>query len=181
MRVLGLFLCPDVFHSPFVPNPCRHFFMAFSYDDILQAAFRIVARRRVTVSEMREKLLKKFPGSDEIISQVVMRLEELRYLDDRAFIEAYIHDRVLFRPRGLPIMKMELLKRGLKRSFIDEVVSGISVDQRELAQRLSESYQRRSSYRRSKNPQASLMRHLVSKGISFDVAREMTKRRVDFS
>jgi SOS response regulatory protein OraA/RecX len=78
-------------------------------------------------------------------------------------------------------MKMELLKRGLKRSFIDEVVSGISVDQRELAQRLSESYQRRSSYRRSKNPQASLMRHLVSKGISFDVAREMTKRRVDFS
>jgi regulatory protein len=52
----------------------------------LAAALEMLGRRAYSAAELRKKLEKKFPGSNEI-PQTLARLRELGYLDDRRFAE----------------------------------------------------------------------------------------------
>lgn len=108
--------------NPIVPN---------NYERLLAYALWLLSKKRYTCSEISKKL-KAFIKRHELIeseasAQVIDRLKELNYLNDRKFAEDYVSDRVRFKPRG-----KFLLQRELKMKGIDPVVSAATLDNLEV-------------------------------------------------
>jgi regulatory protein len=96
-----------------------------SYQLCLDKAFLLLAIRMQTEHELWEKLGKKSEKSD--IFRVILRLKELGYVDDSRFVRLWIESRS--HSRGPNLLRNELLKRGIKRSLIDEVLIDYSKEQ----------------------------------------------------
>ncbi|RKY64670.1 MAG: hypothetical protein DRP99_01665, partial [Candidatus Latescibacterota bacterium] len=82
-----------------------------------KVAFRYLARARTT-KQVREKLLKEGFGED-VVGEVVGRLEELGLLDDREFARAWVEERLRLRPRWRRALKEELLRKGISEDVAE--------------------------------------------------------------
>ncbi len=92
--------------------------------DAYQAALRFLARRSHSRWELFTKVARKgFPRGD--INRALDRLEELGYLNDRAFALEYSRYRLKQSPRGRKLLALELVKRGISRELIDDVLSDV--------------------------------------------------------
>jgi regulatory protein len=92
-------------------------------------AFLLLKYRLRSTKELGDRLrLKKFPA--EIIEQVVRALEEKGFLDDRAFVKAWIASRASQR-FGSRRIRQELRLKGIDPGLIDEGL-------REMAERFPE-------------------------------------------
>lgn len=90
---------------------------------IIAAAAALLAARPMTVMEMRRRLTaRRYPA--EAVEAALLRLEQGRYLDDRAFAEGWVASRDRSRPRGSAALRRELLTRGVAREIVDEVLAG---------------------------------------------------------
>lgn len=112
------------------------------YEKLIQYGLRISAKKRYTVFEMRKKLKqagKKLENPrEEVIDLVLERLLELKYLDDKAYIDDYIRDRVNFKPRGKLLLKKELQLKGLRKELIQDALKNQNIDEFELAKKALE-------------------------------------------
>jgi len=106
------------------------------------AALGLVARRAHARRELRDKLYRKeFPG--RVIHRVLDHLEEVGLVDDRAFAESYVRDRVKLKPRGRRALRAELAKKGVRdeaESAIEAVFEEEEVDDRALARTAAEGW-----------------------------------------
>ena len=57
-----------------------------------------------------------------LVDEVVVRLTDLRYLDDEAFARAWVESRDRARPRGEHALRRELQLKGVDRALVDEVL-----------------------------------------------------------
>ena len=98
-------------------------------------ALGLIARRAHARRELRDKLYRKeYPG--RVIHRVLDHLEEIGLVDDRAFAEAYVRDRVKLKPRGRRALRAELAKKGVRDEAdpaIEAVFEDAEVDDRVLA------------------------------------------------
>lgn len=112
------------------------------YEKLIQYGLRISAKKRYTVFEMRKKLKqagKKLENPrEEVIDLVLERLLELKYLDDKAYIDDYVRDRVNFKPRGKLLLKKELQLKGLRKELIQDALKNQNIDEFELAKKALE-------------------------------------------
>lgn len=106
------------------------------------AALGLIARRAHARRELRDKLVRKdVPG--RVIDRVLDHLEGVGLVDDRAFAEAYVRDRVRLRPRGRRALRAELAKKGVRGEAdpaIDAVFEEEEVDDRALAREAAEGW-----------------------------------------
>lgn len=101
----------------------------------LDAAVRYLARRARSTGEIRSYLAKKeYPNV--VIDNVLHRLEDLGYIDDQAFAEMWVRDRERFRPRGPHALRVELRRKGVADSIIDEALADL--DAQGLAEKAAE-------------------------------------------
>lgn len=118
------------------------------YDKLLQYALRILVNKRYTSHEMDTKLRayseKRSLDSGEI-KRVISRLVELKYINDMQFINDYISDRFQFKPRGLRLIRQELMKKGLSNDMMDKCLHDTygedGIDEADMATRLLEKKQ----------------------------------------
>ena len=97
---------------------------ADSPKEAYQAALRFLARRSHSRWELFTKVTRKgFSRRD--INQALDRLEELGYLNDRAFALEYSRYRLKQSPRGRKLLALELVKRGIPRELIESVLSEV--------------------------------------------------------
>lgn len=89
----------------------------------LDAALRFLAQRPRAEREVRRRLGEK-GFAPEAIDRAVIRLSELKLLDDRAFADYWMENRALFRPRGARALRSELLQKGVERTVVDEALAG---------------------------------------------------------
>lgn len=94
-----------------------------SENDYLQAklsALRFLSIRNHSTNELRHKLSKK-KFAPEIIEKVLSELNNQNYLDDKKFAEQFFNELVgkFFGPLKI---KNEMLKRGIDKRIIDEIV-----------------------------------------------------------
>jgi len=105
-------------------------------------ALGLLARRAHARRELRDKLYRKeFPG--RVIQSVLDHLEEIGLVDDRAFAEAYVRDRVRLKPRGRRALRSELAKKGVRDdadAAIEAVFDDEEVDDRTLAREAAEGW-----------------------------------------
>jgi regulatory protein len=89
--------------------------------------------------------LKKKGASSTLIDKSIKKLKKLKFLNDRDFVTWWLEQRSTFRPRGKRALKMELIRKGIDREIIDEVLNK-AVDElvlaKKAAQKKLKTYQR---------------------------------------
>lgn len=90
----------------------------------LEAAYRYLGYRPRSESEIRERMQRRGFAA-ETMDAVVIRLKEQALLDDEAFARFWKENRDSFRPRSRWLTGLELRRRGVGNSVIDQVVAGI--------------------------------------------------------
>jgi regulatory protein len=101
-----------------------------------EAALNLLSYRARTATELRRRLARKeFPP--EVAEECVASLVEAGLVDDSAFAESFVRDRVRFRPRGKMRLAQELRARGVDaetaRDAIGEVMESEEISELELA------------------------------------------------
>lgn len=87
-------------------------------------AIRYIVQRPRSISEIGRYLKRK--GYDEPqIEQVINRLRELDLLDDSAFAEYWIEQRLTFKPRSQMALRYELQQKGVSRDVMDELLNEV--------------------------------------------------------
>ena len=111
------------------------------YHKALDRAFLILGVRDHSVFELKNKLCRDF--DEETAVAAVERIEELGYLDDRAFAERYAAE-LAGKNRSMSEIRSRLAEKRVSREIIDEVSGGIDSDDREsIRQTIEKKYLRK--------------------------------------
>jgi regulatory protein len=89
--------------------------------EVMDAAARFLEARPRSVHEVRYKLT-TMGYRAALVDEVVVRLTDLRYLDDDAFARAWVESRDRARPRGEHALRRELQLKGVDKALVDEVL-----------------------------------------------------------
>ncbi len=100
---------------------------ALLYNKVLS----LISRRPRTEKEVIDYLHKHEAG-ETLVSSMISRLKERKFLDDKAFITWYIDQRNTFRPKGKTALVAELRQKGISNdliaaSFIEEPIDEMSL------------------------------------------------------
>lgn len=141
-----------------------------------KVAFKFLARARTT-KQVRERLLEEGFGED-VVEEVIGRLEELGLLDDRKFARAWVEERLRLRPRWRRVLREELLRKGIPEDVAEEALDeGLSeVDEALLAEGL---LRRARGRYRNLEPDKALRRmrdFLLRRGFSWEAVKEVTRK-----
>ena len=86
-----------------------------------EAALNLLSYRARSEEEISQKLRKK--GFDHgNVEQVIADLKRVNLLDDYEFACQWIKDRLKNRPRGLTLLKQELIKKGIEKEIIKKAL-----------------------------------------------------------
>jgi regulatory protein len=89
---------------------------------IKQRAFRLLGRRQHSSSELRRKLWNK-DYEQKLIDQVIDDLKSKGYLDDEAFIRAFVAEKSKMKSWSTKRLKSELIKRGISQKQIGTIIN----------------------------------------------------------
>ena len=84
-------------------------------------ALQYLAARPRTAHEVRQKL-RRSGVPDQIMDQVITRLQNRGVLDDTAYAHAYLTSRLTNRGYGPQRLRQELQQRGIGRTLVEEAV-----------------------------------------------------------
>lgn len=147
------------------------------------AALNLLAHRARSREELRRRLWRK-AIPDPLIEETLAWLEERRYVDDRAFAESFVRDRLRLRPRGRVGLIQELTKKGVDRDVADAAIAAVmdaeDVVEGDLARQSAEAWARKNeralrNARKSREDRQKARRrlygHLARRGFAPDAVR----------
>ena len=147
------------------------------------AALTLLSHRARSRAEIRRRLARK-EVSQPVIEETVRWLEDLGYLDDAAFADAFVRDRLRLRPRGRLGLLSELRRKGVDErtaaASIDRVLAHEEVDETALAIEAADAWERknRSAVRKAGKSREDRQRarrrlygHLARRGFAPDAVR----------
>jgi regulatory protein len=92
---------------------------------VREAALTLLERRIRTRSDLAKRLRGRGFRS-HVIDSVLDRLSEVGLVDDRAYAEAFLRDRLRFRPRSRRMLRVELLQRGVGEADIEAAFESLA-------------------------------------------------------
>ena len=144
------------------------------------AALSLLSYRARTAAELTRRLKRKGYG-EEVAEETVDRLGELGMVDDAAFAESFVRDRVRLRPQGRRRMKGELRAKGVDaetaEAAIAEVMAGEETCEVELARAAAARWKPRSG----EEPAAARRRlhgFLARRGFGGDAVRTVLREKI---
>ncbi|MBX3329234.1 MAG: RecX family transcriptional regulator [Nitrospira sp.] len=114
-----------------------------SREDWMPLGVRFLARRDRTVVQVERYLLSK--GASPLqVRQIVRRLSDLSYLNDHAYAQRWIGNRLASRPMGRERLKAELQAKGIAETLADRVIADAfrEADEEAVAHRALQTAQR---------------------------------------
>jgi SOS response regulatory protein OraA/RecX len=140
--------------------------------ELYASALGALMRRAHSIHEMRQYLERR-AEDEEIISSVMARLRELRYLDDARYAADYARQRAHSRRRGRFRITRELRGRGVCDRFIEAALDAVFSETDEAALVRARLRRSLSHLRGPLDPHkiASLYRSLLRAGFSADTIR----------
>ncbi|WP_114313419.1 regulatory protein RecX [Thermus caldifontis] len=135
--------------------------MGMEKAEAMAYALRLLARRALSRARLREKLLGRFPEGE--VERVLARLEDMGYLNDRVFAEAFVASRRKYGPHKLRHL---LRAQGVPEAVVEEVLGAYGEEENlEAALRVLRRYPRRQD-------KAKAVRFLQGRGFPLSVALE---------
>ncbi len=150
-------------------------------EDRLQArdyVIRLLSQRAYCIQQIRNKL-KTRQYDESIIESIITLFIQRGYLDDQKYAREFVASRLQNRPRGIPLLKQELKRKGIPDSIIREILSPLEkdIDQMALAEA---ALSRRKDYAGEKDPQRrrnKIYRFLAQKGFPPEVIYGLLRRK----
>jgi regulatory protein len=142
-------------------------------------AVKALGRRMRTESELRRLMQARVEPGDRgqaVVSAVVARLREQRYLDDAAFAETYARLRQQNEKLGQRRVRQSLSQKGVPAKIANEAVEARYADTNEEA--LARQHLERKRIRKPENEKetARVMRRLVAAGFSTGVIYKILRQ-----
>ncbi len=103
-------------------------------------AVDLLSRRDHSKKELADKLKQKGYGND--FEEVFEKLESYGYLDDERFARNYVKQLIDFKAFGKMRLKQELIKKGIDRDLISEILEEIEPDEDALVRLIERKYMR---------------------------------------
>jgi regulatory protein len=147
-------------------------------DDAYTRCLGLLARRPRSRAEI-ERYLRGRKLAEAEASEVLTRLTERGWVDDRKFARAWVENRQEFRPRSGRALRMELRRFGIPEDDAREALEGMRDDKaaleaaRKKAPRLIRSAGK--SPEGSREFQKKMTAFLASRGFDYDLSRETAR------
>jgi regulatory protein len=136
----------------------------------LDRAVKLLARRPYSTAEIRRYLASKETALP-VIEEVLARMEQLGYLDDRAFAQFWIESRERFKPRGTHALRHELREKGISQEIIEDVFA--EFDAHDSAYRAAQEKVRRLRGVTQNDFRNKVGSFLARRGFGYDIVREV--------
>jgi regulatory protein len=143
------------------------------YQVALGRAIRFLGYRPRSRAEV-ERYLRGKGVAEEVSASVLLRLEQLGYLDDEEFARFWVDNRREFKPRGQRALAYELRQKGVSSQIIADVIDG--VDDREAAWKAIENRLRHWERLNYQELRSKLVGFLQRRGFSYEVINYTLKR-----
>lgn len=130
------------------------------------------SRTKQEIIRYLEKKSKKYKFDSSLIPETIRRLEDEGIINDKKFIEAYVHDRSLFKPRSEFILRQELYKLGIGKELVEEYFVNNHIDEYTLAKDALERKKRVFEGLKEQERFKKSVAYLMRKGFSYDVAKQ---------
>ena len=95
-----------------------------NYEKCYEAALHFLEYRARSEEELSRHLLLKRKFDSESVTRSINKLKEVNLIDDKAFAESWIKDRLSYRPKSRMMIRRELLQKGVDR----ETATGVTDD-----------------------------------------------------
>ena len=139
---------------------------------ILNAAHRLLSYRPRSSDELRRRLSRNFPANE--VENTVTLLKERGLVDDVAFAHFWKESRERHRPRGVAMLRSELLRMGVAREIVEETLDG--VDEEEGAYRAAQKVVRRLEGMDYNSFRKKVGGYLQRRGFSFSAVKGVVER-----
>jgi regulatory protein len=96
-----------------------------NYEKCYDAALHFLEYRARSEEELRRHLSIKRKFDSESVTRAINKLKEVSLIDDRAFAESWMKDRLSFRPKSRMMIRRELLQKGVDRETAARVTGDI--------------------------------------------------------
>lgn len=91
-------------------------------NDIRNYGFRLLAKREYSVCSLTEKLAKRFPESQDDISNIVADFVEKKFLSDERFTEIFVEDKINLKMWGPRKIALELSRKGIDDALSKKII-----------------------------------------------------------
>ena len=140
-----------------------------------ESAARFLAVRPRSAQEVRQNLAKK-ETPPAVIEAALERLTAFGYIDDRAFADLWVRDRMTYKPTSPRALRFELRQKGISRDVIDAVLEDL--DAGEAAYQAAQAQARRFRGMQRRDFQSKISSLLQRRGFSYEVVRSTVRRLV---
>jgi len=134
-------------------------------------AFRLLSYRNRSQKEILERLKRRgYP--ETVINSIVEELKNSGLVDDKKFAMMFAQDRLNFGKKGKRFIFVELLRKGIPKSDVEEALKKIN-DETEIAKKLIEKYQKRYTRLEPDKRRKKLHDLLLRRGFTFKTINEV--------
>jgi len=137
----------------------------------MDKALRLLARRPRSRHEI-DDALKQAGFSTDVREQVLGRLQEMAYLNDRDFARWWVENRTQFNPRSVRALQQELYQKGLSRALIDEALAALDDEALAIAAGQQRAYRWQHLARADFDKK--MLSYLQRRGFAYGAARQAT-------
>ena len=149
----------------------EEFKKASEFGKMYQRALEWVLMRPRSTKECRDYLYKKIYEKKldkKYIDLIIEKLQAKKYLDDRRFAEYYVENRFVKKGVSEKRLRMELMKKGVSKDVVDEVMAGSERNDREEILKII--VKKRNRYDDEK-----LVAYLCRQGFSYQLSKELVE------
>lgn len=139
-----------------------------------QYGLLVLSYRPRSTTELRKKLVDK-GYSDEVIEQIIERMEQNGLLNDLTFAQSWVDNRSAFHPRSRRAMVMELHRKGVTDEVIDQAL-GDSGNEDELAYQAASRQARKLANLDRNDFRTKLGAFLGRRGFNYETIRPVVDR-----
>ena len=149
-------------------NPHQNFPKKNNLKNKIEAySLRLLLKRPYTKHKLEEKLKTKYPDNKEEIQEILIELENLKYLNDSEFALNYLEYRQKTSPRSIQLMRYELMKKGISKENIDSALSKLEIEDDVLCSQALDKKLKISNKTLSHKDKEKIYRFLQSRGFDW--------------
>ena len=143
-------------------------------DDSIKMAMSLSYKYLVSMrweKELRDYLY-KHNIDKTIINETIEKLIIDKYLDDREYAMCFARDKLIINRYGREKIKSLLYQKGINKNFIQDAIESLDYEV-ELENLIDAMQRKKSSLEGKKNSKEKLIAHLISKGYTYSMIKEV--------
>ncbi|MGX4763167.1 recombination regulator RecX [Holzapfeliella sp. JNUCC 72] len=143
------------------------------YSKAEQAALNFLSYKMRSVAEIEQYLAKK-EYTEDISQQVVTRLQEMGYLDDRMYAKAFITESLRLKKDGPYKITQKLNQKGVSSAISDQKLAEVSFeDWEQVAMRTISSLLRQTEKQSVRQIETKIRQKLMARGFTGDIITQL--------